>query len=107
MLNPWEGISLDNYEKHMSLDSVKQLQALNTIMKEQFEVQHKIEEAALTADSNEISYSLILQEAYSLHNTIHQLTIHGAYYIIIINYTAQSCLQLRLLLIQTHKIRNK
>ena len=36
MSNPWEEISLDDYEKHMSLDSVRQLQALDSIMKEQF-----------------------------------------------------------------------
>ena len=35
MNNPWEEIKLDDYEKHMSLDSVSQLQALNYIMKEQ------------------------------------------------------------------------
>ena len=37
MSNPWEEISLDDYENHMSLDSVKQLQTMNSIMKEQFE----------------------------------------------------------------------
>ena len=37
MNNPWEDIKLDDYEKHMSLDSVKQLQAMNAIMKEQFD----------------------------------------------------------------------
>lgn len=37
MNNPWEEISLDDYENHMSLDSVKQLQTMNIIMKEQFE----------------------------------------------------------------------
>lgn len=37
MANPWEEIKLDDYEKHMSLDSVKQLQAMNSIMKDQFE----------------------------------------------------------------------
>ena len=37
MNNPWEEISLDDYENHMSLDSVKQLQTMNRIMKEQFE----------------------------------------------------------------------
>lgn len=37
MNNPWEDISLSDYENHMSLDSVKQLQAMNSIMKEQFE----------------------------------------------------------------------
>ena len=36
MNNPWEEISLDDYEKHMSLDSVWQLQAMNSIMQEQF-----------------------------------------------------------------------
>ena len=36
MSNPWEEISLDDYEKHMSLDSVQQLQAMNSIMQEQF-----------------------------------------------------------------------
>ena len=35
MKNPWEEISLDVYEKHMSLDSVKQLQAMNGMMKGQ------------------------------------------------------------------------
>ena len=34
--NPWEDIKLDDYENHMSLDSVKQLQTMNAIMKEQF-----------------------------------------------------------------------
>ncbi len=34
--NPWEDISLDDYESHMSLESVNQLQTLNSIMKEQF-----------------------------------------------------------------------
>ena len=38
MKNPWEEISLDYYEKHMSLDSVRQLQAMNAIMKKQLEI---------------------------------------------------------------------
>lgn len=37
MKNPWEKIRLDDYENHMSLNSVKQLQTLNMIMKEQFD----------------------------------------------------------------------
>ena len=37
MINPWEEINLDDYEKHMSLDSVRQLQTMNSIMKKQFE----------------------------------------------------------------------
>lgn len=38
MSNPWEEISLADYEKHMRLASVMQLQALNELMKGQFEV---------------------------------------------------------------------
>ena len=37
MKNPWEEIELDVYERHMSLDSVAQLQALNRLMREQLE----------------------------------------------------------------------
>ena len=37
MKNPWEGISLADYENHMKLDSVMQLQALNQMMKGQFD----------------------------------------------------------------------
>ena len=36
MVNPWKEIGLSDYENHMSLDSVKQLQSLNRTMKEQF-----------------------------------------------------------------------
>ena len=36
MANPWEDIGLDDYEKHMSMDSIRQLQVMNVIMKEQF-----------------------------------------------------------------------
>ncbi len=36
-MNPWEEISLSDYENHMSLDSVKQLQTMNKMMKKQFE----------------------------------------------------------------------
>lgn len=36
MKNPWEDIKLSDYESHMSLESVYQLQVLNGIMKEQF-----------------------------------------------------------------------
>jgi len=35
--NPWREIKLSDYEKHMKLDSVAQLQALNEIMKQQFQ----------------------------------------------------------------------
>lgn len=35
-MNPWKDIELSDYENHMSLDSVYQLQTLNQMMKEQF-----------------------------------------------------------------------
>lgn len=34
--NPWLDVQLSNYENHMRLESVHQLQALNLIMREQF-----------------------------------------------------------------------
>ena len=37
MSNPWEEIRLDDYEKHMSLDSVKQLQTMNRMMENQLD----------------------------------------------------------------------
>lgn len=37
MKNPWEEIPLDAYENHMKLDSVMQLQAMNEMMKGQFD----------------------------------------------------------------------
>ncbi len=36
MKNPWEEISLSDYENHMKLDSVMQLQAMNEMMRGQF-----------------------------------------------------------------------
>lgn len=36
MKNPWEEIPLEDYESHMKLDTVMQLQAMNEMMKEQF-----------------------------------------------------------------------
>ena len=36
MVHPWEVISLSDYESHMKLDSVMQLQSLNQMMKNQF-----------------------------------------------------------------------
>lgn len=35
--NPWKSINLDDYENHMLSENVRQLQALNQIMKEQIE----------------------------------------------------------------------
>lgn len=36
MSNPWETIRLEDYENHMKLDSVRQLQAMNGLMEDQF-----------------------------------------------------------------------
>lgn len=38
MRNPWEDIPLDDYEGHMKLDSVMQLQTMNRMMKAQLAV---------------------------------------------------------------------
>ena len=38
MKNPWEKVSLSDYESHMSLDSIMQLQTLNVMMKRQFRI---------------------------------------------------------------------
>ena len=36
--NPWKEIPLSDYENHMSLENVSQLQAVNAVMKEQFDM---------------------------------------------------------------------
>ena len=36
MSNPWQKINLSDYENHMSLESVYQLQVLNQMMQAQF-----------------------------------------------------------------------
>lgn len=36
MYNPWEEIDLNDYENHMSLGSIYQLQTMNQMMREQF-----------------------------------------------------------------------
>lgn len=41
MINPWEKIKLSDYENHMKLNTVMQLQCLNGIMKKQF-VQYSV-----------------------------------------------------------------
>ena len=40
MANPWEEISLSDYENHMKLDSVMQLQTMNQMMRGQFNAYH-------------------------------------------------------------------
>lgn len=75
MSNPWEEIRLDDYENHMRLDSVRQLQAMNAIMKEQFEV-YPVETAMvlgvaggngleyIRTDKYRIVYGVDVNEAY-------------------------------------------
>jgi len=46
MSNPWEKISLEDYENHMKLSTVQQLQKLNEIMKSQI-YQYEIETVAI------------------------------------------------------------
>ena len=36
MNNPWDSIPLSDYENHMALDSVRQLQTMNDLMADQF-----------------------------------------------------------------------
>ena len=51
-MNPWETISLSDYENHMSLDSVH----------------HQMEEQALTMAMNEIGYRPLKKDEYPLPN---------------------------------------
>lgn len=46
MDNPWKNIPLKDYESHMRLDSVRQLQVLNQVMKRQFE-EHPVSSAMI------------------------------------------------------------
>ena len=46
MNNPWKAVSLSDYENHMALDSVQQLQALNQMMKGQLN-QYDIQSAMI------------------------------------------------------------
>ncbi len=75
MSNPWEEICLDDYENHMRLDSVRQLQTMNAIMKMQFEA-YPVETAMvlgvaggnglehIRTDKYRIVYGVDVNEAY-------------------------------------------
>ena len=54
-MNPWEEIPLDDYENHMSLESVNQLQTLNMIMKEQL-------------SDHDVADAMILRKSFKLPN---------------------------------------
>ncbi len=57
MSNPWKDINLSDYENHMALDSVQQLQALNQMMKGQLN-QYDIQSAVILgiAGGNGLEY---------------------------------------------------
>lgn len=75
MPNPWEEISLDDYEKHMSLDSVKQLQTMNSIMKEQFLV-YPVETAIVLGVAGGNGLEHISTDKY---RTVHDVDINADY----------------------------
>ena len=75
MSNPWEEISLDDYEKHMSLDSVKQLQTMNRIMEDQFEA-YPVSTAMVLGVAGGNGLEHIRQDKY---RTVYGVDINGDY----------------------------
>ena len=75
MGNPWEEISLDDYEKHMSLDSVKQLQTMNSIMKAQFEA-YPVNTAMVLGVAGGNGLEHVSREKYK---TVYGVDINGEY----------------------------
>ena len=75
MDNPWKDISLDDYEKHMSLDSVKQLQTMNYMMKEQLEV-YPVKTAMILGVAGGNGLEHISTEKY---RTVYGVDINGEY----------------------------
>ena len=75
MSNPWEEISLEDYENHMSLDSVKQLQAMNNIMKEQFEA-YPVDTAMILGIAGGNGLEHVRTDKYS---TVYAVDINGDY----------------------------
>ncbi len=75
MNNPWEEISLDDYEKHMSLDSVKQLQTMNRIMEDQFEA-YPVSIAMVLGVAGGNGLEHIRQDKYQ---TVYGVDINGDY----------------------------
>ena len=53
MKNPWQEIPLTDYESHMKLDSVMQLQAMNEMMKGQFNT-YPVSSINLIDDTNKL-----------------------------------------------------
>jgi hypothetical protein len=75
MSNPWEEISLDDYENHMSLDSVKQLQTMNIIMENQFEA-YPVSTAMVLGVAGGNGLEHIRQDKY---RTVYGVDINGDY----------------------------
>ena len=75
MDNPWKEISLDDYEKHMSLDSVRQLQALNCLMKEQLAA-YPVQTAVILGIAGGNGLEHIDREKYK---TVFGVDINGEY----------------------------
>ena len=75
MKNPWEEISLDDYENHMRLDSVQQLQALNRITKEQLEA-YPVKTAMVLGVAGGNGLEHIRRDKYQ---TVYGVDINGDY----------------------------
>ena len=75
MNNPWEEISLEDYENHMSLDSVRQLQTMNSIMKEQFGA-YPVDSAMVLGIAGGNGLEHISREKYS---TVYGVDINEGY----------------------------
>lgn len=75
MKNPWEEICLDDYENHMSLNSVLQLQAMNAIMKQQFEA-YPVNTVMILGNAGGNGLEHIKKEKY---RTVYGIDINEAY----------------------------
>ncbi len=75
MSNPWEEIDLSDYEKHMSLDSVRQLQTMGQMMKEQFEA-YPVQTAAVLGVAGGNGLEHISAEKY---RTVYGVDINAQY----------------------------
>ena len=75
MRNPWEEISLEDYENHMRLDSVRQLQALDALMKEQFEA-YPVHTAMVLGAAGGNGLGHVRADKYS---TVYCVDINGEY----------------------------
>lgn len=79
MENPWKEIELDDYEAHMSLESIAQLQALCDIMKSQFNMCNTIHDVMIlgVAGGNGLQHIPLqkFQHVYGLDVNEHYLEV--------------------------------